>query len=264
MMLDQEQGNGPTAEQQPGKLVLPAPPEPAPGVWSAGPQQRTTYIAPEMLVRRPREGAPSTVTGKIAYFWSKDPAYKVFMIAIALVLIAGIIFSAIVGSALVQSSLNTQSASVPLTPPPGVAPTGTIDLHPTFSTPGGQGSNTSSQPATGPTPVLRPTATNGDFAIQLSSIPDSVPNGSDVEVTITTGQPNIAVQLQVSYNTAPFFYVVNGATDGNGVATLTWHVQVFSLGRRMQAKVKAVAYGPNGQHATSNTITVRIVGAGFN
>jgi hypothetical protein len=262
-MPDQEERNGQLSEEKlfAGKLVLPALSEAVPGEEPADPQQRTVYISPAQLIRRPQT-APPGIRGKLSYFWNRDPAYRVFIIAVLLVVIASLIFTAVVGSALVQSGLGLQDARVPLTPPPGVAPTGTVDLRPTFPIPGGQGSNQSSLPNMPPTPALRPTQpANGQFAVQISGVPNSVPNDSDVVVTVTCDLPNAGVQLQVSYNVAPFFYITGGNTDANGVATLTWHVQVFSLSRRAQARVKAVVFGPDGQ-ASSETLTVRIVGAG--
>nr|BBH94177.1 hypothetical protein KTA_23760 [Thermogemmatispora argillosa] len=269
-MLGQEQQDEQGVRNQPlsGKLVLPAAPGTVPGEWSADPLQRTTYIAPEMLIRRPRQSAPPTLLGKISYFWKKDPAYKVLMVASVLVLIAGVIFSVIVGSTLMQENAGME-ARVPLTPPPGVAPTGTVDLRPTFPTPGGQGSNESSQPPVQSTPALRPTRTTNDNgnggnngAVQISGLPSTVENNSDVTVTVITNQPNSFVQLQVTYNVAPFVTVVNGTTDASGMATLTWHVQVFSTSRRAQARVHATVFGPNGA-ASSNTVTVRITTGGF-
>ncbi|WP_376795581.1 hypothetical protein [Thermogemmatispora sp.] len=268
-MLDQEQRDEQGARGQPlsGKLVLPAAPGMRPGEWSADPQQQTTYIAPEMLIRRPRQSAPPTLLGKMGYFWQKDPAYKVLMVASALVLIAGVIFSVVVGGTLMQGGSNME-ARVPLTPPPGVAPTGTVDLRPTFPTPSGQGSNESSQPPVQSTPALKPTRTtdngNGSAngAVQITGLPASVPNNSDVTVTVITNQPNSFVQLQVTYNVAPFVAVVNGNTDASGTATLTWHVQVFSMSKRAQARVHATVFGSNGA-ASSNTVTVRITTSGF-
>ncbi|WP_052891261.1 hypothetical protein [Thermogemmatispora carboxidivorans] len=268
-MLDQEQRDGQGVRGQPlsGKLVLPAAPGGRPGEWSADPLQQTTYIAPEMLIRRSRQSAPPTLLGKISYFWQKDPAYKVLMVASVLVLIAGVIFSVIIGNTLIQGS-STMEARVPLTPPPGVAPTGTVDLRPTFPTPSGQGSNESSQPPMQSTPSLKPTRTtdNGNGsnngAVQITGLPGSVPNNSDVVVTVITNQPNSFVQLQVTYNVAPFVTVVNGNTDASGMATLTWHVQVFSASRRAQARVHATVFGSNGA-TSSNTVTVRITTSAF-
>ncbi|GER84577.1 hypothetical protein KTAU_32130 [Thermogemmatispora aurantia] len=266
-MLDQEQRDEQGVRGQPlsGKLILPAAPGAKPGEWSADPQQQTTYIAPEMLIRRPRQSAPPTLLGKISYFWQKDPAYKVLILASVLVLIAGIIFSVIVGGTLIQSS-SSMEARVPLTPPPGVAPTGTVDLRPTFPTPGGQGSNESSQPPMQSTPTLKPTRTtdNGanNGAVQITGLPGSVPNNSDLTVTVITNQPNSFVQLQVTYNVAPFVAVVNGNTDASGMATLTWHVQVFSVSKRAQARVHATVFGSDGA-ASSNTVTVRITTGAF-
>ena len=276
-MIDQN-SMGPGQPPQRERLVLPAPPDYA-GTGAAPTSAYTSRprVEPEMLVRRSSPPPPRNLSARPGYFWRKDPAYRVLMIAILVAVVAGIVFAALVGNMLLSSgNQGTQTISVvPQTPPPGARPTGTVDLRPTFAPPGGgKGSGSSSQPPAVPTPSLSitPTATPGNnpggggaITVQVSGIPDPVANNSNVQVTVMTGEPNVNVQLQVRYSAAPFFFVTVGATDGNGMAVLNWNVQVFANlrpGKHVTAKGVVFAQDQNGQRGSSNTFTVRIVGNG--
>lgn len=265
-------------EQMPrqGKLVLPAYPDEEPYV-NRGMQPQ---VPPDRLVQQQTTPAPKNLLAKIGYYWRKDPAYKVLMIAAVMVIAAGFIFVSFATAAFVRNP-NLFGGSTNTTPqnPTGSTPSGTVDLRPTFPTPGGgSGGNSSSQPPAQSTPVIQVTATpgastsptpqtsptpgpgGGTLTVQITNIPAQVSNNSTVQVDVTTNEPGATVRLQVTYNVYPFFYQ-SGAqvTDGNGNATLDWNVQVSgNRNRRIYAKVTAVATDANGQYATSATSIVQV------
>src|SRR5207248_2169870 len=96
----------------------------------------------------------------------------------------------------------------------GAAPAGTIDLRPSFPTPGGNnGSTTTSQPPAHSTPTLTtdnnltptvepsPTAPgDGRLTVQITDIPNRVLNNSTVSVGVHTSEANVTVTLYVLYN----------------------------------------------------------------
>ena len=147
-----------TQEQkpQPEKLVLPAPP--------AEEQQRyygaqMAQLRPEQLIRRQSPPVPTDIKARLAFYWHKDPAYKVFMIALTMVLVAGIICVSLASAVFLGNANKSASSYPPQAVPKGVNPTGTVDLRPTFPTPGGVfGTHQrSSQPTMQSTPVLQAT-----------------------------------------------------------------------------------------------------------
>jgi hypothetical protein len=217
---------------------------------------------------------------KLKYLWQRDPAHKVVMTVTVILLIAGIIFGTLATDILSQLSelflRNGPIVALPQQAPTGLTPQGTVDFHPIFPTPGGgQGSTESSQPPMGPipvqqetpaiTPTLPPTPTpiqqGGQLTVQITSIPAQVSNNSIVPVQVTTNEPGIFVQLYVSYNVPPGFSSSRTQlTDGNGNATLTWMVNVFSIDkRRTAAHVVALGQDQNGQRVSSSVFTVLIV-----
>ncbi len=274
-MIENENQQGQMPPQ--GKLVLPAYPDEEPYFYS-GPQQQ---VRPDQLIQHNTTPAPKNPLAKIGYYWRKDPAYKVLMIATVVVIAAGLIFvslatAAFVGNPNLFSSINNTTPQNPT----GSTPSGTVDLRPTFPTPGGgSGGNTSSQPPAQSTPVVQVTATpnesttptpqpspggGGTLTVQITNIPGQVSNNSTVQVDVTTSEPGVTVRLQVSYNAYPFYYQ-SGAqvTDGDGNATLYWNVQVSATRvRHIVAKVTAVAIDANGQYVTSATYIVQVT-SGF-
>ncbi|MEO6890532.1 MAG: hypothetical protein ABI456_14155 [Ktedonobacteraceae bacterium] len=264
---------GPEPGPRPQKLVLPAPggyrPPPA---FGAG--QRTPVV-PEMLLRQGGRN-PNNPIIRLGELWRRDPAYKALIIAVALVLVAGTLFASLAANALLQSSggLFTQNTAIPTTPQVGVAPapTGTVDLHPAFPTPGGgKGTKQSSQPPMQGTPALQASPTgiptqqpgNGNLVVQITGLPPQVPTNSMVPVSVQTSTPGATVQLQVTYNAPPFFYTsTQQVTDGNGNATINWQVNVFVRGKRATARVTVIAFDQNGQQGHSDSIRVQITGAG--
>ena len=271
-MIDEQQD---ASEQPQEKLVLPGHAD-----QPSGPTQAVRKI-PMPYVPPLSSSKPSlSPVARLKYLWQRDPAYKVMMIATAVLLIAGLIFGTLVTNMLSQWSelvlRNGRVAVLPQQPPTGVTPQGTVDFHPTFPTPGGgQGSTDSSQPPMGPTPALQntpppitptpqPTATQqgGLLIVQITSIPTQVSNNSIVPVQVTTNEPGILVRLYVSYDVPPNFYASRvQMTDGNGNATLSWIVNVFTFARRRAtARVVAVGQDQNGQQVSSQVFTVQIVG----
>lgn len=272
---------------QPGtqqKLVLPAPPqldaEPhmrrgdglsSPAALPVSSGKHPAPVRPAHLIRTRTAPTPKGPLAKLGYFWRKDPAYKVFIVAIAVVVLASMLFVSLASAALLGNTglfagNNTPSQNSSA----GIAPASTVDLQPTFPTPGGNtGSKSSSQPPAQSTPVLQNTpiptpqpspTPGGSLTVQITSIPLRVPNNSRVSVGVTTNQEDVNVRLQVAYNMSPFYYTSGQRrTDANGNATLVWTINVYQFGRNATATVIAIATDQNGQMVRSAPITVQVI-----
>ncbi len=249
------------------KLVLPALPGEYPPVQASSPSHMTKRYGPEDLIRRDAV-LPQDPLAKLRYFWHKDSAYKVLIIALAMVLVAGVVFVSLLANAMSRNPnfLTANSSTFSQTPAvPG--PTGTVDLRPTFAPPGGgKGSTTSSQPPAHGTPSLQSTATVQDsptpgsdtLTVQITSIPARVQNYHTVMVGVSTSQPNVTVALYVVYNGAPYKSFAGPTTsDGGGNATLSWTVMVYRVSGA-RATVVAIAQDQNGQKVQSQPVTVQI------
>ncbi len=231
--------------------------------------QHRTQFNPNLLIRQKTPPAPKKVLPKLAWYWRKDPAYKVFMIALAMVVLASIVLVSLASSAMFGRS--SSSAGYSSTPPAKVVPNGPVDLHPAFPTPGGgKGTGQSSQPPAQNTPSIGPTATGtaqptvqpgGQLTLQITGFPATVSNNSRVDITVSTNQPGIAVSLQIRYNAQPMRASAGpGTTDANGSVTIPWYVFVFSLSRRnVQATLTAIATDQNGQRVSSNSVVIQVV-----
>lgn len=251
---------------QSGKLVLPAPPVEEQRTYSG------TQLRPEQLILRRTQPAPKGTVSKLTYYWRKDPAYKVLIIALAMVVIAGVVFVSL-ASATVFGNQNFSASSLSQNPPPAPKATGTVDLRPTFPNPsGGNGTNQSSQPplyqtpslpSTSPTAQSSPTPGNGGgtLTMQITSIPFVVNNGTRVDVGVNASEPGASVLLVIRYNVPPSRANAGPATtDGGGNATISWFVFVYSFNKRnVQATVYAVATDQNGQQARSQVVTVQVI-----
>ncbi len=259
-----------------GKLVLPPPVS----EYSPVADEQKTVARPLPPPPRPPfipgRGAPPPrpPLARISYYWRKDPAYKVFIIATCMVLIAGIVFVSLAAAAVVGNpNLFSTNGNVAQS---GSTPTGTVDLQPVFPTPGGAGSTQSSQPPVTSTPVLpstpettpttqpTPPQNGGTLTVQITSIPSQVFNGEIVQVAVTTSIPGALVHLQVTYNAPPYYYLSGTQqTDGSGNAILFWRVGVggFTHGH-ITARVVAIAT-VNGQRAISQQATVQVMNGGI-
>jgi len=260
-----------TQEQKPQseKLVLPTPPAEEQQMYYGG---QKAQLRPEQLIRRQVQPAPKGVKARLAFYWHKDPAYKVLMIAMAMVLVAGVIFVSLASAAFLGNSNLFASSYTPQAVQKGANPTGTVDLRPTFTAPGGGiGTNQqSSQPPMGSTPALKPTNPTGQpsptpggggtLNVQFTSIPQQVMNGSYVSVGVNTGEPGVSVELVIRYSGQGGRSTAGPqTTDSNGNASIPWFVYTFGIGQKnVQAFVYALATDPNGQTARSQTVTVQI------
>lgn len=268
----------PDSQQEPhplsGKLVLPAIPDEEYMNLRASRPLQAFPVRPEQLIQHTTPPPPTNPLAKLRYFWDKDSAYKVLMIAIGTVLIAGMLSLTLVSASLLRNIGSFAGGnSLSQTPPKAVVPTGTVVVHPTFPPPGGgTGSGTSSQPPPQTTPVLQPTQGdaspqptpgNGQLTVQINGIPSHVQNNSTIPVSITTSEPNVTVNLYVVYNAPPYRYLSNShITDGNGNVIIDWTVSVFVISRHAQAVVYAIATDQNGQRAQAQPVSVQIVGGG--
>jgi hypothetical protein len=258
-------------EAQPEKLVLPASPSAEQQMYYGG---QKTHLRPEQLIRNPTQPAPKGAGARIAYYWRKDPAYKVLMIAMTTVLLAGIIFVSLASAAFLGNP-NLFASSTSQTVPKGANPTGTVNLRRTFPTPGGgSGSSQSSQPPMQQTPALQPTATGqpsptpgsgGALNVQITRLPSQVVNGSIVNVGVNTSQPGVSVLLVIHYNVQGGRNTAGPQiTDTNGNATIPWFVWLAGFGKKsVQAFVYAVVTDQNGQQVKSQTVIVQVVTRGM-
>ncbi len=251
------------------KLVLPAPPAEEQQAYYGG---QMAQFRPEQLIRPQTQPAPTGVKAKLAFYWHKDPAYKVLMIAMTAVLVAGVVFVSLASAAFLGNSNLLSSSYTPQAVPKGTDPTGVVNPRPTFAAPGG-GSGTnqqSSQPPLRPTPALQPTnptdqqtptpGGGGTLNVQFTSLPTQVTNGSYVSVGVNTGEPNATVQLIIRYSTQGGRSTAGPVvSDGNGDAVIPWYVFTYAFGRKnVQAYVYAVATDQSGQSSRTQTQTVQI------
>lgn len=259
-----------------GKLILPPPVQ----EYSPVTDRPETVARPLPPLPGPlptkKEVAPRQPLAKVAYYWRKDPAYKVFIIATCLVLIAGIVFVSLATAAVIHNPNLFSTGTGGSVGQSAPVPTGTVDFRPSFPTPGGgSGSNQSSQPPVTSTPALpstpvttpttspQPTPTqpqgDGSLTVQIINIPSQVFNGQTVQVLVNTSIAGASVHITVSYNTPPYYYVSDTQqADGDGNAVIFWHVGVGGFARgHITARVIAVA-DANGQRAFSQVIPVQV------
>ncbi len=245
-----------------GKLVLPDLSDEEQRV-SSGPHR--AQFNPNLLIRQKTLPAPKKVLPKLAWYWRKDPAYKVFMIALAMVVLASIVLVSLVSSSMFGRS--SSGAGYSQTPPAKVVPGGPVDLHPAFPTPGGgNGTGQSSQPPAQNTPSLGSTGTGtvqpgGQLTLQITNFPAAVSNNSRVDITVSTNQPGISVYLQIRYNAQPTRASAGPrTTDANGNVTIPWSVFVLSFGHKnVQATLTAIGTDQNGQRVSSNSVVIQVL-----
>ncbi len=278
-MINQPETQEPNPQQ--GKLVLPAHPHEMSPVnpdqanhLASGKNQQNAnaHLRPDQLIRQTTPPPPRQPVAKLRYYWQKDPAYKILMIAIAMVMVAGFIFISLLSNMLLRNPnfLAIDSTTSSLT---AVVPTGTVDLRPAFPLPGGgNGSTSTSQPPAHSTPILQPTPNatstaslptptpgDGSLTVTITSIPVRVSNNSTVNVSVNTNLPNVSVSLVAYYTVLPFRYISSSTTtNGNGNASLSWSVSLIMYGRHTQAMVFAVARDQNGQKIQSQDIAVQV------
>lgn len=290
------QGKQPPNQLPPNRLVLPGADD-----TSFSPEQLTQqgansshYSPSTQLINSTRPVGSRLTTGSMPSMprvappsrtktdWRKDPAYTFLFIALGVVLLASILFVAFAGSTF--SSLLTQNGggTSQINSGSNVPVQGTIDTNPKFPTPSG---NTGMTPTSQPTAVLpSPTATtanptptpvpttqpsptptqNPQLTLQIANAPGQVDNNSTVTLNVTTSQPNVQVELTITYNSDPYFMTLGPqTTDNNGNASFQWNVQVRFFGRnQVTARIVAAGRNQNGQDVTSQVVTVRIVGHG--
>ncbi len=271
-MIDHTDIQQPAPPQE--NLVLPAVP---PEQQQQSPSQPLSYsnpriqVSPAMLIRHNTPPPPRSPFAKLVYFWRKDPAYKVLMIAVAMVVIAGLLLTTLATTTLLHGFGGLASAGPGVQNPTGtVQPVGTVDNKPTFPTPGGgQGSTVTSQPPMQSTPNLQPTTppqqtptpgAQGGLSVQITSIPNHVKNNTQATVGVSTSTANIQVALVIYYSVFPFRSTAGPVTtDNNGNANLYWFVSIRSFSNRIvNATVYAVAHDQNGQTVRSQAAIVQV------
>jgi hypothetical protein len=268
-MIDHTDTQQPAPSQE--HLVLPAVP---PGQQQQQPSWGYTnprvQISPAMLIRHNTPPPPRSLFAKMVYFWRKDPAYKVLMIAVAMVVIAGLLLTTLATTSMLHSFDGLASGRTGVQSPVGTTqPVATVDNKPTFPTPGGgQGSTVTSQPPMQSTPDLQPSPTSqpttppqGGLSVQITSIPNRVRNNTAVDVGVTTNGANLQVSLQIIYSVLPYrSFAGPVATDNNGNASIRWTVTVYGFSNRtVTATVYAVVRDQNGQTVRSQPASVSVI-----
>jgi hypothetical protein len=253
------------------KLVLPGQPEEQ---YQPGGYTQRVFVHPDQL--RPQAPiAPTNPFSRLGALWRAEPAYKVLMVATAMVLVAGIIFATFLINTFAQSTTSTPKAATL----PGMVATTTPKMPaatpPTFPTPsGGQGSKQSSSQPPKSAPVVLPTFTpvttnqqptpqtqnqNQTLQLQITNYPQQVHNNSDVQITVMANQPGITVHLQISFDNSIITNTAGPQETGNdGTATLDWHVANVSFKQSFVARITAYGIDQNGQQVSSQTISVEV------
>ena len=242
---DKSDPNEPTVAQPP--IILPAPEELQPYYQPRQQSPSGRLIRPEDMVHRPPSSLPASPLARLSHLWKKDPAYRVLLIAISIVLFSSLICGILLANALSQPTTQgtgtnpQQGIHVASTP----APTPTPIPTPT------------------PTPIPTPTPVTGPLIVQITNIPNRVQDNTIVRVGVSTGVSGTIVHLSVIYNYPglPFSNTTNTQpqnTDDQGHVNLSWRVQALRLGRTVTAQVTAIAEDQQGQQRTSPPVTVQI------
>jgi len=261
--------DAPGSQHTPGGLRTVRAPRPSTDAFNA-------QITPGQLIRPKAELSPKGPLPKLAYYWRKDPAYKVFILAVVMVVLAGVVFVSMAGAAWLGQPFFSSSYS--RTPPASVVPGGTVDLRPTFSPPGGgKGSSQSSQPPVQSTPVLKSTPSGdgsptpqpsptqpgqgGNLTAQITDFSRVVADGSRAFVSVSTNEPGVTVTLYISSNASPRFRTAGPqVTDGNGNVTISWFAYYTGFGRKnANLSVTAIATDQNGQRTSSSPVTIQVL-----
>jgi hypothetical protein len=239
--------NEPTVAQPP--IILPAPEELQPYYQPGQQSPSGRLIRPEDMVRTPPSSLPANPLARLSHLWKKDPAYRVLLIAISIVLFSSLICGILLANAFSQSTTQRtgtnpqQGIHAASTPAPTATPIPT--------------------PTPTPTPIPTPTPVAGPLTVQITNIPNRVQNNTIVRVGVTTGVQGMTVHLSViyHYDGLPFSNTTNTQsqnTDGQGHVNLAWRVQALRLGRTVTAQVVAIAEDQQGQQTTSEPVTVQI------
>jgi len=87
-----------------------------------------------------------------------------------------------------------------------------------------------------------------------------VNNNTSFPVTVQANQPGVQVQLAVTYAAPPNTYTsATQVTDNNGMATLTWDIQIFAFKNKTNAHVMVVGQDQNGQQVQSQQVNVKVL-----
>ena len=145
-----------------------------------------------------------------------------------------------------QAGGSASQASATAMPSPTLQPTATPMPSPTPS------------PAASPSPTQN--ANTGPLTLTITGLPNEVNNNTSIPVTVQTNQPGVQVQLAVTYAAPPNTYTsATQVTDNNGMATLTWDVQIFAFKSKTNAHVMVVGQDQNGQQVQSQQINVKVL-----
>ncbi|HEY4385760.1 MAG TPA: protein kinase, partial [Ktedonobacteraceae bacterium] len=120
-------------------------------------------------------------------------------------------------------------------------------------------------PIASPTPVASPTPTPArhgrPLSVNIASVPETIQNGSNVLVQITTNKGNCRVKLRVIYSdSSPSFRSSLTSTDSDGNGTIAWKVNIprHNLVKYTFATLIATAYDSDDRSAFSLPVIVQI------
>ena len=206
---------------------------------------------PEYTIYGQLSPRPAPLFPKLVKLWRSDPAYKVFSIALATVLLSSIICMLLISNFFKQPS-RSQTSIDNQTPVMSTSAPINISLPTTTPTP-------TAEPTTppAPAPVL------SQLMVEITSIPPTAMDHTITSVGITTSEPGVYVTLYVTYSNAnpTSFQGPSATTDSNGQGTLPWPTNVHPTNQSpiVTAHVTVFARDPNGQTATSQTVTVQVL-----
>ena len=211
--------------QPPQRLILPSPDAIYP------PPDQQTQRGQAQIANFPHSSRPLPTPAMPAYAtkkrsWRNDPAFIVLIAAICFIVLASTAFAAITSTAFFSG---TTENTVPLKT--AVTPSGTIDIHPIFPTPGGNVAGTigiQQYPTATATKPVHSTQ-NGLLTVQVNDPPTQVSNNTVEAINVTTSEPNTAVKLVANYSVPPYYASSDPQmTDANGNTTIFWHVAVHA------------------------------------
>jgi hypothetical protein len=219
----------------------------------------------------PHSTPPANPLARLTHMWRTEPAYRLLMIAITVVLISVLVLFIALGALgnrpiasnqqqgpmlnlgthpqeTATAIATQQVAPTPTAAIPAVEPTSTAAPTPTPAP--------TMTPTAGPTPTATPD--DGVLTIEITHIPQSIKNHTTVSVTVKTNRPQVLALLTVNY-TLNSYTSAPKTTGGDGQASLTWQVEIFSLSGQTQeqATLKASAQY-NGQQVYSQPVTVMV------
>jgi len=225
--------------------------------WSPGAQE----IEAQETVGRPQLLLHPNPTVQLSQERKNDPAYRVLFVAISVVLLSSLVCIALLASAFYNST--TQKIPGGETNPRQVDSVHAITPTPTPISSAVLTATPTATSTSTPTPTTTPVATQSPVAealtVHITNIPNSIQNNTTVPVNVTTSEPEVNVQLSITYyaDGVPFATITQPQkTDSQGNVTILWNVQASAL--TTSAQITAIAQDQQDHQVTSSPVTVSI------